>query len=226
MFDSGSMQLAQLGQTDIQQSMDTGGFTDVFGDTGGFEPEIEVIQGIVSTGPVQNFNQIGTQSAEETPSEEVEVMQELSASVTEMQFEQDFNDAIATGQTIGQFLSNQLPDFGQFDVAPPSVEEQQTVRRAENAIESMSDAEIEEAQEAQLEGIQDSGGFEDQSLTILLMGRVQGMEAYNINLVDQQQWYQDREIYGGNVPVDGNVRALQGQGAQTYQDLVGQQYDR
>ena len=30
---SGSMQLAQLGQTDIQQSMDTGGSTDVFGDT-------------------------------------------------------------------------------------------------------------------------------------------------------------------------------------------------
>jgi len=225
-FDSGSMQLAQLGQTDIQQSMDTGGSTDVFGDTGGFEPQIEIIQGIVSTGPVQNFNQIATQSAEETPSEEVEVMQELSASVTEMQFEQDFNDAIATGQTIGQFLSNQLPDFGQFDVAPPSVEEQQTVRRAENAIESMSDAEIEEAQEAQLEGIQDSGGFDDQSLTILLMGRVQGMEAYNINLVDQQQWYQDREIYGGNAPVDGNVRALQGQGAQRYQDLVGQQYEQ
>ena len=225
-FDSGSMQLAQLGQTDIQQSMDTGGFTDVFGDTGGFEPEMEIIQGIVSTGPVQNFNQIGTQSAEETTSEEVEVMQELSTSVTEMKFEDDFNDAIATGQTIGQFLSNQLPDFGQFDVAPPSVEEQQTVRRAENAIESMSDAEIQEAQEAQLEGIQDSGGFDDQSLTILLMGRVQGMEAYNINLVDQQQWYQSREIYGGNAPVDGNVRALQGQGAQTYQDLVGQQYER
>jgi hypothetical protein len=52
------------------------------------------------------------------------------------------------------------------------------------------------------------------------------MEAYNINLVDQQQWYQDREIYGGNAPVDGNVRALQGQGAQRYQDLVGQQYEQ
>ena len=226
-FNSGSMQLAQLGQTDIQQSMDSGGLTDVFGDTGGCEPELEIIQGIVSTGPAQNFNPVTiANSTDETAAEEVEVMQELSVSVTEMQFEDDFNDAIATGQTIGQFLSNQLPDFGQFDVAPPSVEEQQTVRRAENAIESMSDAEIQEAQEAQLEGIQDSGGFDDQSLTILLMGRVQGMEAYNINLVDQQQWYQDREIYGGNAPVDGNVRALQGQGAQTYQDLVGQQYEQ
>ena len=58
------------------------------------------------------------------------------------------------------------------------------------------------------------------------MGRVQGMEAYNINLVDQQQWYQDREIYGGNAPVDANVRALQGKGAQRYQDLVGQQYEQ
>ena len=106
------------------------------------------------------------------------------------------------------------------------MEEQQTVRRAENAVQNMSDAEIQQAQDSQLEGMQDSGGFDDQSLTIFLMGRVQGIEAYDTNLVDQQQWYQDREIYGGNAPVDGNVRALQGQGAQTYQDLVGQQYDR
>ena len=65
--------------------MDTGGSTDVFGDTGGFEPQIEVIQDIVSSGPVQNFNQVVTQSnTEETPAEEVEVMQERSTSVTEM----------------------------------------------------------------------------------------------------------------------------------------------
>ena len=222
---SGSVQLAQLGQTDIQQSMDSGGSTDVFGDTGSFEPEIEVIQDIVSSGPIQNFNQVVTQ-AEETSSEEVEVMQELSASVTEMKFEQDFNDAIATGQTIGQFLSNQLPDFSQFDVAPPSVNESRTVERAETALQTMTDAEIEQAQDSQLEGMQASGGFDDQSLTIFLMGRVEGVEAYNIDLIDQQQWYQSREIYGGNAPVDGNVRALQGQGAQRFQDLVGQQYER
>lgn len=221
---SGSVQLAQLGQTDIQQSMDSGGSTDVFGDTGSFEPEIEVIQDIVSSGPIQNFNQVVTQ-AEETSSEEVEVMQELSASVTEMKFEQDFNDAIATGQTIGQFLSNQLPDFSQFDVAPPSVNESRTVERAATALQTMTDAEIEQAQDSQLEGMQDSGGFDDQSLTIFLMGRVEGVEAYNIDLIDQQQWYQSREIYGGNAPIDGNVRALQGQGAQRFQDLVGQQYD-
>mgnify|MGYP001372320317 CR=1 FL=1 len=86
---SGSMQLAQLGQTDIQQSMDTGGSTDVFGDTGFFYSEIEVIQDIVSSGLVQSFNQVVTQSTEETPTEEVEIMQELSTSVTEMKFEED-----------------------------------------------------------------------------------------------------------------------------------------
>jgi hypothetical protein len=224
---SGSVQLAQLGQTDIQQSMDTGGSTDVFGDTGSFEPEIEVIQDIVSSGPVQNFNQVVTQSSsEETPSEEVEVMQELSASVTEMKFEQDFNEAIATGQTIGQFLSQQAPDFGQFNVAPPSVDEARTVQRAETALQTMTDAEIEQSIESQLENVQDSGGFEDQTLTILLMSRVPGFDVYGVELQDQGQWYQEREIYGGNRPIDGNIRAFQGQGAQTFQELIQGQYDR
>ena len=224
---SGSMQLAQLGQTDIQQSMDTGGSTDVFGDTGGFESEIEVIQEIVSTGPVQNFNQVVTQSSsEETPSEEVEVMQELSASVTEMKFEQDFNEAIATGQTIGQFLSQQAPDFGQFNVAPPSVDEARTVQRAETALQTMTEAEIEQSIESQLENVQDSGGFDDQTLTILLMSRVPGFDVYGVELQDQSQWYQEREIYGDNRPVDGNIRAFQGQGAQTFQELIQGQYDR
>ena len=225
---SGSMQVAQLGQTDIQQSMDTGGSTDVFGDSGVFddsgvfEPEIEVVQG-VSTGSAQSFNQAVT-NTEDT--EEVEIMQELSTSVTEMKFEEDFNDAIATGQSIGQFLSNQLPDFGQFNVAPPSVDEERTVERAENALETMTEAEIEQSIESQLENVQDSGGFDDQTLTILLMSRVPGFDVYGVELQDQSQWYQQREIYGGNRPVDGNIRAFQGQGAQTFQEMVEGQYDR
>ena len=169
---------------------------------------------------------VSVQMEEAEESEELEATQDLGDSAQQMQFEQDFNDALGAGQSVGQFLSQQAPDFGQFDVAPPSVEEQQTVRRAENAIQTMTSAEIEQAQDSQLEGMQDSGGFDDQSLTILLMGRVEGVEAYNIDLIDQQQWYQSREIYGGNAPVDGNVRALQGQGAQRFQDLVGQQYER
>jgi len=153
-------------------------------------------------------------------------MQDLSTSVTEMKFEQDFNEAIATGQTIGQFLSNQLPDFGQFNVAPPSVDEARTVQRAESALETMTDAEIEQSIESQLENVQDSGGFEDQTLTILLMSRVPGFDVYGLELQDQGQWYQEREIYGGNRPIDGNIRAFQGQGAQTFQELIQGQYDR
>ena len=209
------------------------GDSGVFEDSGSFdgsgvlEPEVEVIQETVSTRAIQNFNQVATQSnTEESPSEEVEVMQELSTSVTEMKFEQDFNDAIATGQTIGQFLSQQAPDFGQFNVAPPSVDEARTVQRAETALQTMTEAEIEQSIESQLENVQDSGGFDDQTLTILLMSRVPGFDVYGLELQDQSQWYQEREIYGGNRPVDGNIRAFQGQGAQTFQELIQGQYDR
>ena len=201
-------QQQQQQQQQVMQQVDTGFF------------DVQTIEQEIIT------QTVSVQMEETEESEELEATQDLGDSAQQMQFEQDFNDALGAGQSVGQFLSQQAPDFGQFDVAPPSVEEQQTVRRAENAIQTMTSAEIEQAQDSQLEGMQDSGGFDDQSLTILLMGRVEGVEAYNIDLIDQQQWYQSREIYGGNAPVDGNVRALQGQGAQRFQDLVGQQYER
>lgn len=47
-----------------------------------------------------------------------------SAPPAQAQFEDDFNDAIATGQSVGQFLSAQPPDFSRFDVNEPSVQEQ------------------------------------------------------------------------------------------------------
>ena len=38
------------------------------------------------------------------------------------QFEDDFNDALATGQSVGQFLSSQPPDLSRFEIDEPSVQ--------------------------------------------------------------------------------------------------------
>lgn len=114
----------------------------------------------------------------------------------QMKFENDFNDAIATGQSVGQFLSAQLPDFSRFEVAPPSQDEQRTVRRAEASIQTMSQQDIEQSLENQLEDIGDTGGFTDQSLAVFLISNNPAFNQYdNISLSDRSQFYQSTQPY-------------------------------
>ena len=146
---------------------------------------------------------------------------------TQMQFENDFNDAIATGQSVGQFLSAQLPDFSQFDVAPPSQAEQRTVQRAETQIQTMSQADVDRSLENQLEDLSDTGGFTDQSLAVFLISNNPAFSQYdNVNLSDRQQFYSSAQPYPAN-----NIRAnplglLRVTGNQGYNDLVDLQWQR
>ena len=50
-------------------------------------------------------------------------------------FETGFNDAIASGTGISDFLSNSTPDYGRFDLAPPTAQEE----RVGSAVESLAD---------------------------------------------------------------------------------------
>jgi hypothetical protein len=146
---------------------------------------------------------------------------------TQMQFENDFNDAIATGQSVGQFLSAQLPDFSQFDVAPPSQAEQRTVQRAETQIQTMSQADVQQSLDSQLENLEDTGGFTDQSLAVFLISNNPAFSQYdNVNLSDRQQFYSSAQPYPAN-----NIRAnplglLRVTGNSGYDDLVELQWQR
>lgn len=146
---------------------------------------------------------------------------------SQAQFEDDFNDALATGQSVGQFLSAQPPDFSRFDVKPPSQQEQRTTQRASQAITTMTQTQVQQSTSNQLEQMQDSGGFTDQSLTVVLMGQVTGFTAYDATaLNDKSDFYQSKVIYRGNRPADNSLFFLTGAGTQKYQSMVDEQWQR
>jgi len=165
-----------------------------------------------------------------TQSEQQEVnglTQKDLAPPAQMQFESDFNDAIATGQSVGQFLSAQLPDFSRFDVATPSQQEQRTVQRAETQIQTMTQADVQQSLENQLEDLSDTGGFTDQSLAVFLISNNPAFSQYeNANLADRQQFYSSTQPYPANNIRANPVGILRVTGNQGYNDLVDLQWQR
>jgi len=152
--------------------------------------------------------------------------QEDLAPPSQMQFEQDFNDAIATGQSIGQFLSAQLPDFSRFDVAPPSQQEQRTVQRAEAQIQSMSQQDINQSLENELDELGDTGGFTDQSLAVFLISNNPAFSQYNIELSDRTQFYPSTQPYPSNNIQADPLGVLRVTGNEGYNNLVELQWQR
>ena len=157
-----------------------------------------------------------------------ETVESLTFSEQAVQFENDLTESLATGQSLGQFLSGVQPDFGKFDVAPPAPQEQRQMARAEQALSSMSQEEIEETLKENVESNQDDGGFDtDQRLTLTIMGYNPNFGQYNTVLTDNQAWYVDRGIYRGKAVHDNmrrNINLLLGSDAK-HRALVDLQYD-
>jgi hypothetical protein len=189
------------------------------------QQEFEQIADVYQTETETQTAQVVVQQAQQQETNTI-TTSEL-APPTQMQFENDFNDAIATGQSVGQFLSAQLPDFSQFDVAPPSQDEQRTVQRAETQIQTMSQADVQQSLDSQLENLEDTGGFTDQSLAVFLISNNPAFSQYdNVNLSDRQQFYPSTQPYPAN-----NIRAnplgvLRVTGNSGYDDLVDLQWQR
>ena len=149
------------------------------------------------------------------------------APASQMQFENNFNDAIATGQSVGQFLSAQLPDFSRFDVAPPNQDEQRTVQRAETQMQAMSQQDIAQSTEAQLENLENTGGFTDQSLAVFLISNNTAFNQYgNVRLSDRDQFYESTQMYPDNKTRTDPRGLLRITGTTSYNDLVDLQWQR
>ena len=195
---------------DVQQNM-------------GISEDISSDQNVVGM-QQQAIQTVITQSDQQTTNG---LTQEDLAPPAQIQFENDFNDAIATGQSIGQFLSAQLPDFSQFDVAPPSQQEQRTVQRAEAQLQTMSQQDVSQSLENELEELGDTGGFTDQSLAVFLISNNPAFSAYDsINLSDRQQFYPSTQPYPTNNIPANPLGVLRVTGNQGYNDLVDLQWQR
>lgn len=211
---SGQITAGQQLTTGQQQTQESGQEQQVFGDTKtAYILETQTDQVIVQQAQQQETNTITTS--------------DVLAPASQMQFENNFNDAIATGQSVGQFLSAQLPDFSRFDVAPPSQDEQRTVQRAETQIQAMSQQDIAQSTEAQLENLEDTGGFTDQSLAVFLISNNPAFNQYgNISLSDRDQFYRSTQMYPDNQTRTDPRGLLRITGTTSYNDLVDLQWQR
>ena len=143
------------------------------------------------------------------------------------QFEDDFNDALATGQSVGQFLSSQPPDFSRFEIDEPSVQEQKLVRRATVALKTMSEVQVTKSMDQQLETLSDTGGFTDQSLAVFLISNNANFNQYqDVNLSDRDEFYKSKQVYPRNAPRVDPFGVLRLGGSETFNDLVDIQWQR
>lgn len=197
-------QMTFQAQMTFQEQQEFSPNTDVY------DVQVQTTQAVAQQAQQQKTNTITTSDA--------------LAPASQMQFENNFNDAIATGQSVGQFLSAQLPDFSRFDVAPPSQDEQRTVQRAETQLQRMSKQAVQQNTEDQLEEVQDAGGFVDQSLTVLLISNNPEFNQYSQAQMADKQFYQNKVIYAGNRTIDRPL--ILRSGSNTYNAMVDSQWQR
>ena len=146
---------------------------------------------------------------------------------SQAEFEDNFNDAIATGQSVGQFLSAQPVDLSRFELDEPSIQERQLVRKATVAIKTMTQPQVEKSIDQQLENLEDTGGFTDQSLAIFLISNNLEFEQYkDVDLSDRDQFYKNTQVYPKNAPRVDPFGVLRLGGSETYKSLVDIQWQR
>ena len=126
---------------------------------------------------------------------------------SDMQFEDDFNEAIAVGGDIGTFLSQQDPDFGRFDIAPPTLNEQRTVQAVESLADQIGAEAAQENLQEQLDSMMQDGGFDtDQTAAVAFMGYREGFSQYTgmIQVPDGSSWYLSTTMYAEEDVQDNN----------------------
>ena len=143
------------------------------------------------------------------------------------QFEEDFNDAIATGQSVGQFLSAQPPDFSRFEIDEPTIQEQRMLQKATVAIKTMSQAQVEQSIDNQLDTLSETGGFTDQSVAVFLISNNSDFNQYqDVNLSDRDEFYKSTQVYPNNAPRVDPFGVLRLGGSETYKSLVDIQWQK
>ena len=150
-------------------------------------------------------------------------------STTDAMFDTQVNEAFSTGANISVVLSGARPDFSKFDVKPPTKQQEIDTKKVESLAEKMSTTAIQQNIEQIQENVQDSGGFEDQTVAVVLINYVPGFEQYSSqSLKSQNDWYRSKSIYKGSGNVDNTMTLyiMAGQTEQKHKQMVLEQYGR
>ena len=146
-------------------------------------------------------------------------------------FESSFDDALGAGQSIGQFLSNQTPTFAKFDIAPPTVSEQNVSSAVESLADRVGSQVAAQNLQAQIQDVQQGGGFDvDQTATVAYIGYTAGFSDYTgqEQISDRDGWYISKTLYKDN-KIDDNKFSfymMAGQTQAKLQKMINSQYNQ
>ena len=158
----------------------------------------------------------------------VEVEQE-SFSTTDQMFDTQVNEAFSTGANISVVLSGARPDFSKFDVKPPTKQQAVDTAKVESLADKMSTTALNQNIEQLQQQVQESGGFEDQTVAVTLINYTPGFyESSTQSLNNQNDWYGSESIYKSNGNVDNNMTMykMAGQTGNKHKQMVLEQYRR
>ena len=194
--------------------------------TGTVQVDVEV--SVVDSGPAVSAFEVAEEQ-QETQQQEFTFESGDSFGGSGAEFADRFDEAFSSGQSLGQFLSNEAPDFSSFDVAPPSVSEKRATKAVENLAERVGDEAAQEQLAAQFEANQESGGFDDQTVAVAVIGYKAGFSAYTgmEQINDQQNWYQVKALYTNAKINDakGSFYRMAGSTEQKLKTMIKSQYE-
>ena len=182
--------------------------------------QVDVQVEVLDAGPAVSAFEVSEQQQEQTQQQEFTFESGDSFGGSGAEFADRFDEAFSSGQSLNQFLSNEAPDFSSFDVEPPSVSEKRTTKAVESLAERVGEEAAQEQLAAQFEANQDSGGFDDQTVAVAVIGYKAGFSAYTgmEQIGDQQNWYQVKALYT-NAKINDNKGAFYRMAGGTEQKL-------
>jgi hypothetical protein len=190
---------------------------------------------IVDSGPAVTAFEVAEQQ-QETQEEQQELTFDDGSNFTvaDQNFESSFDDALGTGQSIGQFLSNTAPDFAKFEVEAPTFQEQRQSSAVESLADSVSSTVIATNLQTELNKLQqdneNTNDYGDQTIVVSYIGYSSGFSEYTsqAQLADKQSWYDSSQVYKGQKTVDNVVSfyRMSGRTQEKLQEMIHSQYNR
>ena len=185
---------------------------------------------IDDSGPVVSAFEVAEQQQETQDEQQVLTFDDGSSFTTADQtFETSFDDALGAGQSIGQFLSNTAPTFAKFDIAPPTVSEQNVSSAVESLADRVGSQVAAQNLQAQIQDVQQGGGFDvDQTATVAFIGYTAGFSDYTgqEQISDRDDWYISKTMYKDN-KIDDNKFSfymMAGKTQAKLQQMINSQY--
>ena len=227
----GSVQqdLAYIEQQNQQSNQHNGSYNQSNGSEDGYQMHSEGLTQFGTLEPTQMLQPFDTGTTGNTGEDAAAMAEQPSFGITDVTFEEKLTESIATGASIGSFLSGSAPDFAKFDVKPPNMQQKVDTVKVESLAEKMTEESVQENAQKMADQMQESGGFVDQTTAVVLININPMFGQYYITTAQQQpSWYRSETIYKNNKTIDDSMSLymMAGKSDQRHREMVLQQYGR